>query len=61
MNYSIAGFVFYLNLDSSGNVTSVTTPQLGPLAPQSIAFNPSATVPEVQTFIYGLLQLLGLV
>lgn len=66
MDYELAGFTFHFDLDGSGNVISITTPDIavGPfiIFPSSVLnFDPALTVAGAQAVVYGILALLGLV
>lgn len=64
MDYTVAGFIFHFDLDGNGDVVKLTTPQLGPIGPQSVAYDPAKTVEEVKALVDALiasLQAIGLI
>lgn len=65
MDYSLAGFTFHFNLDGSGNVVSIVTPDIaiGPvmvLQSSVLNFDPALTVEGAKAVVYGILAVLGL-
>lgn len=65
MTYTLAGLIFTFALDGSGNVVSITTPNInvGPfmLFPSTVLnFDPTLTVVGAEAVVSGLLQMLGL-
>lgn len=51
-------FSFTLNLDASGNVVSIATPTIGPVAAGTVAFDPAQTVATAETYIEALVNLI---
>lgn len=65
MDYTFAGFTFHFNFDGSGNVVTITTPDIaiGPIMVINSAIltlNPAQTVAGAEQAVQDFLALLGI-